>query len=314
MVRKATYEDVPELMEVFGKAREIMRASGNMHQWSDGYPSEEIIRKDIEEGVCYVHCDRKLNEETGKREERIIATMAFIPGPDPTYAKIHNGQWIDESPYYVIHRIAAAEPGHNVAFMLLDWAFLQTGNIRIDTHKDNVIMQHILDKQGFTHCGMIYLANGDPREAYQMSLKANKYKALYNLAKCYFEGEDDLIANMANLCAMIHEGFKFWWTGFYRVVGDELVLGPFQGPTACTKIAYGKGVCGTAWKRGETIVVPDVEEFPGHIACSSEARSEIVVPVRRDGRIVAVLDIDSEKLGTFTETDRYWLEKIVDCI
>ena len=314
MVRKATYEDVPELMEVFGKAREIMRASGNMQQWSDGYPSEEIVRKDIEEGVCYVHCDRKLNEETGKREERIIATMAFIPGPDPTYAKIHNGQWIDESPYYVIHRIAAAEPGHNVAFMLLDWAFLQTGNIRIDTHKDNVIMQHILDKQGFTHCGMIYLANGDPREAYQMSLKANKYKALYNLAKCYFEGEDDLIANMANLCAMIHEGFRFWWTGFYRVVGDELVLGPFQGPTACTKIAYGKGVCGTAWKRGETIVVPDVEEFPGHIACSSESRSEIVVPVRRDGRIVAVLDIDSEKLGTFTETDRYWLEKIVDCI
>lgn len=314
MVRKATYEDVPELMEVFGKAREIMRASGNMQQWSDGYPSEEIIRKDIEEGVCYVHCDRKLNKETGKREERIIATMAFIPGPDPTYAKIHNGQWIDESPYYVIHRIAAAEPGHNVAFMLLDWAFLQTGNIRIDTHKDNVIMQHILDKQGFTHCGMIYLANGDPREAYQMSLKANKYKALYNLAKCYFEGEDDLIANMANLCAMIHEGFKFWWTGFYRVIGDELVLGPFQGPTACTKIAYGKGVCGTAWKREETIVVPDVEEFPGHIACSSESRSEIVVPVWREGRIVAVLDIDSEKLGTFTDTDRYWLEKIVDCI
>ena len=314
MVRKATYEDVPELMEVFGKAREIMRASGNMQQWSDGYPSEEVVRKDIEEGVCYVHCDRKLNEETGKREERIIATMAFIPGPDPTYAKIHNGQWIDESPYYVIHRIAAAEPGHNVAFMLLDWAFLQTGNIRIDTHKDNVIMQHILAKQGFTHCGTIYLANGDPREAYQMSLKANKYKALYNLAKCYFEGEDDLIANMANLCAMIHEGFRFWWTGFYRVVGDELVLGPFQGPTACTKIAYGKGVCGTAWKREETIVVPDVEEFPGHIACSNESRSEIVVPVWREGRIVAVLDIDSEKLGTFTETDRYWLEKIVDCI
>ena len=304
MVRKATYEDVPELMEVFSKARETMRASGNMHQWNDGYPSEEIVRKDIENGVCYVLC----------KNERIIATMAFIPGPDPTYANIYDGQWIDESPYYVIHRIAAAEPGNNAAHLMLLWALTQTDSIRIDTHKDNVIMQHILAKQGFTHCGTIYLANGDPREAYQMSLKANKYKALYNLAKCYFEGEDDLIANMANLCAMIHEGFKFWWTGFYRVVGDELVLGPFQGPTACTKIAYGKGVCGTAWKRGETIVVPDVEEFPGHIACSSEARSEIVVPVRRDGRIVAVLDIDSEKLGTFTETDRYWLEKIVDCI
>ena len=309
MIRKATYDDLPELMEVFGRAREIMRASGNMNQWNDGYPSEEIVRKDIDEGVCYV-----LPERGKDGKERIIATMAFIPGPDPTYARIYDGEWLDESPYHVIHRIAAAEPGHNVAFTLLDWAFLQTGNIRIDTHKANVIMQHILDKQGFTHCGTIYLANGDPREAYQMSLKANKYKALYNLAKCYFEGEDDLIANMANLSAMIHEGFKFWWTGFYRVVGDELVLGPFQGPTACTKIAYGKGVCGTAWKRGETIVVPDVEEFPGHIACSSESQSEIVVPVWRDGRIVAVLDIDSEKLGTFTETDKVWLERIVELI
>ena len=309
MIRKATYEDLPELMEVFGRAREIMRASGNMNQWNDGYPSEEIVRKDIDEGVCYV-----LPERGKDGKERIIATMAFIPGPDPTYARIYDGEWLDESPYHVIHRIAAAEPGHNVAFTLLDWAFLQTGNIRIDTHKDNVIMQHILDKQGFTHCGTIYLANGDPREAYQMSLKANKYKALYNLAKCYFEGEDDLIANMANLSAMIHREFEFWWTGFYRVVGEQLVLGPFQGPTACTKIAYGKGVCGTAWKRGETIVVPDVEEFPGHIACSSESRSEIVVPIWRDGRIVAVLDIDSEKLGTFTETDKVWLERIVELI
>ena len=317
MIRKATYEDLPELMEVFGKAREIMRASGNMNKWNEGYPSEEILRKDIEKGVSYVLCEpnKGVGRDFGtKGNERIIATMAFIPGPDPTYAKIYDGEWLDDSPYHVIHRIAAAEPGHNVAFTLLDWAFLQTGNIRIDTHKDNVIMQHILDKQGFTHCGMIYLANGDPREAYQMSLKANKYKALYNLAKCYFEGEDDLIANMANLSAMIHREFEFWWTGFYRVVGEQLVLGPFQGPTACTKIAYGKGVCGTAWKRGETIVVPDVEEFPGHIARSSESRSEIVVPVWRDGRIVAVLDIDSEKLGTFTETDRCWLEKIVNCI
>ena len=309
MIRKATYDDLPELMEVFGRAREIMRASGNMNQWNDGYPSEEIVRKDIDEGVCYV-----LPERGKDGKERIIATMAFIPGPDPTYARIYDGEWLDESPYHVIHRIAAAEPGHNVAFTLLDWAFLQTGNIRIDTHKDNVIMQHILAKQGFTHCGTIYLANGDPREAYQMSLKANKYKALYNLAKCYFEGEDDLIANMANLSAMIHREFEFWWTGFYRVVGEQLVLGPFQGPTACTKIAYGKGVCGTAWKRGETIVVPDVEEFPGHIACSSESRSEIVVPVWRDDRIVAVLDIDSEKLGTFTETDKVWLERIVELI
>lgn len=125
------------------------------------------------------------------------------------------------------------------------------------------------------------------------------------------EGENDLTANMANLSAMIHREFGFWWTGFYRVCNEELVLGPFQGPIACTRIAYGKGVCGTAWKRQETIVVPDVEEFPGHIACSSESRSEIVVPVWRDDKVIAVLDIDSEKLGTFDETDKVWLEKIV---
>lgn len=295
-------------MELFQAARGIMRASGNMNQWNDGYPSEEIVRKDIAQGVCYVLC-----------EESIQATMAFIPGPDPTYAKIYDGEWIDEAPYYVIHRIAVAEPGHNAAARLLEWGFMHTDSIRIDTHKGNVIMQHILDKEGFTHCGTIYLMNGDPREGYQKSLKVNKYRELHNLAVCYFEGENDLIANMANMSAMIHQAFKFWWTGFYRVCrkadgGEELVLGPFQGPTACTRIAYGRGVCGSAWKRGDTIVVPDVEEFPGHIACSSESRSEIVVPVWRDGRIVAVLDIDSEKLGTFTETDKFWLEKIVSLL
>jgi GAF domain-containing protein len=304
MIRNATYDDLPRLMEIFGEARKIMRESGNLHQWNDSYPSEEIVRKDIEDGVCFVLC----------HDNAIAATMAFIPGPDPTYGVIHDGKWLDDSPYHVIHRIAAAEPGKNVAITLLDWAFTQTSNIRIDTHKDNAIMQHILDKQGFTHCGMIYLANGDPREAYQMNIKDYKYKALYDRAKCYFEGEDNLIANMANLSAMIHREFGFWWTGFYRVVGEQLVLGPFQGPTACTRIAYGKGVCGSAWKRGETIVVPDVEEFPGHIACSSESRSEIVVPLWRDGRIVAVLDIDSEKLGTFTETDKVWLERVVELI
>ena len=134
------------------------------------------------------------------------------------------------------------------------------------------------------------------------------------LAHAVLEGENDLTANMANLSAMIHQAFGFWWTGFYRVAGDELVLGPFQGPVACTRIAYGKGVCGSAWQREETIVVPDVEEFPGHIACSSESRSEIVVPVWREGSIIAVLDIDSEKLGTFNQTDRIWLEKIVSLI
>ena len=145
-------------------------------------------------------------------------------------------------------------------------------------------------------------------------MKAAKYETLYRQAQAVLEGENDLTANMANLSAMIHREFGFWWTGFYRVCNEELVLGPFQGPIACTRIAYGKGVCGTAWKRQETIVVPDVEEFPGHIACSSESRSEIVVPVWRDDKVIAVLDIDSEKLGTFDETDKVWLEKIASLL
>lgn len=145
-------------------------------------------------------------------------------------------------------------------------------------------------------------------------MKAAKYETLYRQAKAVLESENDLTANMANLSAMIHREFGFWWTGFYRVCNEELVLGPFQGPIACTRIAYGKGVCGTAWERQETIVAPDVEEFPGHIACSSESRSEIVVPVWRDDKVIAVLDIDSEKLGTFDETDKIWLEKIVSLL
>lgn len=141
--------------------------------------------------------------------------------------------------------------------------------------------------------------------------KEEKYALLYSQICALVEGECDDIANMANVAAMIHFTFGFWWTGFYRVIGDELVLGPFQGPLACSRIAFGRGVCGTAWKEGVTQVVPDVEKFPGHIACSSESKSEIVVPVKAGGKITAVLDIDSERLNTFDDTDRVWLEKIV---
>ncbi len=123
-------------------------------------------------------------------------------------------------------------------------------------------------------------------------------------------GEADIIANMANLSALLQEDMGFWWTGFYRVEANELVLGPFQGPIACTRIAYGRGVCGTAWKEQRTIVVPDVEQFPGHIACSAASRSEIVVPVWHKSKIVAVLDIDSKEIGTFDEVDKAYLEKI----
>ena len=141
--------------------------------------------------------------------------------------------------------------------------------------------------------------------------KEEKYEVLYRQIVALMEGESDMIANMANMAAMIHSTFHFWWTGFYRVVGEELVLSPFQGDLACSRIKYGRGVCGTAWKSQTTQVVPDVELFPGHIACSSLSRSEIVVPVWRGGEIVAVLDIDSEHLATFDEVDRLWLEKIV---
>ena len=126
------------------------------------------------------------------------------------------------------------------------------------------------------------------------------------------EGETDTVAKMANMAAVLHEAFGFWWTGFYRVAGDELILGPFQGPVACMHIPFGKGVCGTAWAREASVVVPDVEAFPGHIACSSASRSEIVVPVfGGDGKVTAVLDIDSDRLATFDEEDRIGLERIV---
>lgn len=141
--------------------------------------------------------------------------------------------------------------------------------------------------------------------------KEEKYALLYKQIASLVEGESDPIANMANVAAMIHTTFGFWWTGFYRVVGEELVLGPFQGTLACSRIKYGRGVCGTAWKEQLTQVVPDVELFPGHIACSSLSRSEIVVPVWHGDEIVAVLDIDSEHLATFDKVDKKWLEKIV---
>ena len=138
--------------------------------------------------------------------------------------------------------------------------------------------------------------------------KEQKYALLYKQIASLVEGENDTIANMANVAAMIHFTFGFWWTGFYRVAGEELVLGPFQGPLACSRIKYGRGVCGTAWREQQTQVVPDVEQFPGHIACSSMSRSEIVVPVWQGEEIVAVLDIDSDTLATFDDTDRHFLE------
>lgn len=161
-IRPATYSDIEDLMQIFEGARKIMRESGNLTQWDGGYPAEEVVSADIGAGNCYVLDDG----------HEILGTMALIPGPDPTYAIIQ-GEWPDDDPYYVIHRIATSSPGRGIARKMLDWAFeyiLSEGYnvIRIDTHRDNSIMHHILAKYGFSPCGVIHLADGSPRDAYYM--------------------------------------------------------------------------------------------------------------------------------------------------
>lgn len=140
--------------------------------------------------------------------------------------------------------------------------------------------------------------------------KQETYKSILPQIESLVGGETDMIAKMANVAAVLHEAFGFWWTGFYRVDEQQLVLGPFQGPIACTRIPYGKGVCGTAWLRAETVIVPNVHQFAGHIACSSASNSEIVVPIIRNGQVIAVLDIDSKDFNTFDDVDKYYLEQI----
>lgn len=144
--------------------------------------------------------------------------------------------------------------------------------------------------------------------------KAEQYQSLIPQIEALLMGEPDIVANMANVCAALKEQFKWFWVGFYLVKDDELVLGPFQGPVACTRIGLGKGVCGSAWEQEKTLIVPDVDAFPGHIACSSASRSEIVVPVFGNGKVVAVLDVDSTELDQFDETDAQYLQQVVALI
>ncbi|MDR1339051.1 MAG: GAF domain-containing protein [Prevotellaceae bacterium] len=144
--------------------------------------------------------------------------------------------------------------------------------------------------------------------------KEEKYRSLLAATVSMVQGETDIIANMANITAIIKEVFDFLWVGFYRVTGDELVLGPFQGPVACTRIKKAKGVCGLAWEKAENIIVPDVDKFPGHISCSPDSKSEIVIPVFKNNEIIGVLDIDSEYLNKFDETDEKYLSQIVDAL
>lgn len=142
--------------------------------------------------------------------------------------------------------------------------------------------------------------------------KEEQYQSLLPQIKAIIEGEPDLIANLANIAAALKEQFNWWWVGFYFVKNDELVLGPFQGPVACTRIKKGRGVCGSAWQQAQAIIVPDVEQFPGHIACSSFSKSEIVLPVIRNEKVIAILDVDSDHLNHFNETDAYYLQQIIN--
>ncbi len=141
--------------------------------------------------------------------------------------------------------------------------------------------------------------------------KQEQYEALLPQIKALIEGEPDLIANLANICGALKEQFNWLWVGFYLVKNDELVLAPFQGPVACTRIKKGRGVCGTAWQKAEALIVPDVEKFPGHIACSSLSRSEIVIPIIKEGEVKGVLDVDSVSLNEFNDTDKNYLEEII---
>ena len=140
--------------------------------------------------------------------------------------------------------------------------------------------------------------------------KRELYETLLHQLQSLTAGETDVVANMANVAAALKQTFDFFWVGFYLVKGDELVLGPFQGPIACTRIRFGRGVCGTAWKEAHTLIVPDVEQFPGHIACSSDSKSEIVVPMMKEGNVIGVLDIDSDSLDSFDDIDAHYLEEI----
>jgi len=148
----------------------------------------------------------------------------------------------------------------------------------------------------------------------QSTSKEERYQVLVPQIEALTAGEPDLIANLSNIAAALRQTMNFFWVGFYIVKNNELVLGPFQGPIACTRIAFGKGVCGASWKEGRTIIVPDVDEFPGHIACSSDSKSEIVLPAMKNGEVALVLDVDSDQLNDFDETDKLYLSKVISMI
>ena len=171
-IREAKLSDMPEIMQVMEAAKMIMRSSGNMHQWGDGYPSEAVITNDMEKhgGFVIEEGDGENLSSDGEDQslKRIVGYFAFLPSPEPTYSEIYDGSWQDDvKPYHVIHRIASYPDAHGIFSDIMDFCFSHDTNIRIDTHKDNLIMQHNIEKHGFTYCGIIYLTNGDERLAYQ---------------------------------------------------------------------------------------------------------------------------------------------------
>jgi GAF domain-containing protein len=148
----------------------------------------------------------------------------------------------------------------------------------------------------------------------QSTDKIARYQTLIPQIEALTSGEPDLVANLSNIAAALRQSMNFFWVGFYLVKNNELVLGPFQGPIACTRIAFGKGVCGASWKEKRTIIVPNVDEFPGHIACSSDSKSEIVLPAFKNGEVALVLDVDSDQLKDFDETDKLFLSQVMGLI
>ena len=161
-IRLATMADVPVILRLIEEARGIMRSCGNVNQWIDVYPSRETVENDINNGHCYLCVERGSGE--------IVASFAFIPGPEPTYKEIYEGQWLDDKPYHVVHRLASTAASHGVFNDVMDYCMGVAGNLRIDTHRDNVIMRHVIEGYGFSYCGIIYLLNGDERLAYQLTL------------------------------------------------------------------------------------------------------------------------------------------------
>lgn len=159
-IRKARIEDVPVIMRLIEEARGIMRSCGNVNQWINGYPSEVTIMEDINNGHCYVCVEQ---------DGVIVASFAFIPGPEPTYREIYEGDWLDDKPYHVVHRLASTASSHGVFNDVMDYCLDVAGNLRIDTHRDNVIMRHVIERYGFAYCGIIYLTDGAERLAYQLS-------------------------------------------------------------------------------------------------------------------------------------------------